>query len=78
MSIQGETSDEGVHSKQGYKLKNDESLNLMTFEQIQDLIANAFKVQHGAGAHKTHLYTKPYTKRVNPLCMPRGYQPKKF
>jgi len=50
----------------------------MTVEQIQDLIANAVKVQLGGGAHKTHLYTKPYTKRVDAFCMPRGYQPPKL
>jgi len=50
----------------------------MTVEQIQDLIANALKIQLGRGAHKTHLYTKPYTKRVDALHMPRGYQPLKF
>jgi len=27
---------------------------------------------------KTHLYTKPYTKRVDALYMPRGYQSLKF
>jgi len=26
----------------------------------------------------THLYTKPYTKRIDALCMPYGYQPPKF
>jgi len=47
-------------------------------EQIQDLIANAVKIQLGEGACKTHLYTKPYTKRVDVLYMPCGYQPPKF
>jgi len=28
--------------------------------------------------HKTHLYTKPYTKKVDALYMPCGYQPPKF
>ena len=50
----------------------------MTVEQIQDLIANVVKAQLGGGARKTHLYTKPYTKRLDALYMPRGYQPPKF
>ena len=50
----------------------------MTVEQIQDLIANAVTIQLGRGAHKTYLHTKPYTKRVDALYMPRGYQPLKF
>jgi len=28
--------------------------------------------------HKTHLYAKPYTNRVDALCIPPGYQPPKF
>jgi len=50
----------------------------LTIEKIQDLIANVVKVQLEGGTQKTHLCTKPYTKRVDPLCMPRGYQPQKF
>jgi len=50
----------------------------LTVEQIQDLIANAVKIQLGEGARKTHLYTKPYTKRVDVLYMLCGYQPSKF
>ena len=50
----------------------------MTVEQIQDSIGNAVMAQLGGGGRKTHLYTKPYTKRVDVLYMPRGYQPPKF
>jgi len=50
----------------------------MTIKQIQDLVANAVKLQLGGGAHITHLYTKPYTKRVDALYIPHGYQPPKF
>ena len=78
VSFQSETSNEEVHSKKGCKLKNGGSQSLMTVEKIQDLIRNAVKIQLGGGARKTHLYTKPYTKRVDALYMPRGYQPLKF
>ena len=78
MSIQSEASDEDVRSKNSCKLKNEGSPGLMTFEQIQDLIANAVKAQFEGGSYKTHLYTKPYTKRVGALCMPCHYQPPKF
>jgi len=50
----------------------------MSIGQIQNLIANAVKTQLEGGSRKTHLYTKPYTKRFDALCMPRGYQPPKF
>jgi len=50
----------------------------MTIEQIQYLIANVVKAKLGGGSRRTHLYTKPYTKRVDALRMPPGYQPPKF
>jgi len=72
---------ESNHSEESdgeYKAKKDRSLGSMSVEQIQRLIANAVKAQLGGGSHKTHLYTKPYTKRNDALCMPHGYQPPKF
>jgi len=76
--VRSEASDKKVHSNKGGKLKDDESPSLMAFEEIQDLIVNAVKAQLGGGARKTHLYTKPYPKRVDTLCMPRGNQPLNF
>jgi len=58
--------------------KNESSLGLMSVEQIQSLITNAVKAQLGGGNHKTHLYTKPYTRRIDVLRMPHGYQHPKF
>jgi len=42
------------------------------------LIANAVKAQLGGGYDKTHLYIKTYTKTIDALRMPYGYQPPKF
>jgi len=42
------------------------------------LIANAVKTQLGVGSQKSHLYIKPYTKMIDALRMPYGYQPPKF
>jgi len=42
------------------------------------LIANAVKTQLGVGSQKSHLYTKAYTKRIDALRMPCGYQPPKL
>ena len=58
--------------------KKDFALGLMSAEQIQSLIANAIKAQLSGGSHKTNLYMKPYTKRIDLLRMPHGYQPPKF
>ena len=76
--VQSEASDEEVHSKKGGQLKNGGSSSLLTIEKIQDLIANVVKVQLEGGTQKTHLCTKPYTKRVGVLYMPCGYQLPKF
>jgi len=66
--VKSEAFDEEFHSNKGGKLKNGGSPNLMTIEQIQDLIANVVKTQLGGGTRKTHLHAKPYTKS----CMPHG------
>jgi len=50
----------------------------MSVEQIQSLIANAVKAQLGGGFRKTHLYTKPYTKRIDALHTSHGYRLPKF
>jgi len=71
-SHHSEDSDNNRKSKKGC------SLGSMSVEQIQSLVANAVKVQLGGGSHKTTLYTKPYTKRIDALRMPHGYQPPKF
>jgi len=73
-----EASEDDGGSKKGNKPQNDSSLSSMTAEQIQKLIANAVKTQLGVGSQKSHLCTKPYTKRSDALCMPYGYHPPKF
>ena len=71
-SNRDENSDDGRVPKRGSVLGS------MSVEQIQSLVANAVKAQLGEGSHKTNLYTKPYTKRIDLLHMPHGYQPPKF
>ena len=77
-SNRSEASEEDGRSKKGGKPQNDSSLSATTAEQIQELIANAVKTQLGVGSQKSHLYTKPYTKRIDALRMSYGYQPPKF
>jgi len=78
MSIHTEASDNEKQSKKGIPLKNVKSSGSITIEQIQDLIANAVKVQLGEGSCRTQLYSKPYTKIIDALCMLHGYQTPKF
>jgi len=77
-SNQSEASEDDDGSKKGDKPQNNSSLIAMTAEQIQELIANAVKTQLGASSQKSRLHTKPYTKRIEVVRMPYGYQPPKF
>jgi len=54
------------------KARKDRSLGSIFVEQIQSLIVNAVKAQLRRGSHKTQLYTKPYTKRIDALLMGIG------
>ena len=69
----GKESNRAEESDDERKVRKDCSLASMSVEQIHSLIANAVKAQLGGGSHKTHLYTKPYTKRIDALRMPHGY-----
>jgi len=60
------------------KAKKDRSLGSMSVEHIQNLIANMVKAHLEGGSHKTHCYSKPYTKRIDALRMPQRFQPPKF
>ena len=63
---------ESNHSKESdyvRKPENDSSFSLMSVEQIQNLIAKAVKAQLGE-SHNSHLYTKPYTHRIDAVCVP--------
>ena len=76
-----DSNEESNHKKESdneCKLKNNSSLSPMLAEQIQKLVANAVKAHLGGDSHKTHLYKKPYAKRINALRMPIVYQPPKF
>ncbi|KAK9755938.1 hypothetical protein RND81_01G060700 [Saponaria officinalis] len=47
-------------------------------EDKSELIANAIKSQLGGKASGNARYNKPYTRRIDSLHMPLGYQPPKF
>ncbi|XP_022159413.1 uncharacterized protein LOC111025834 [Momordica charantia] len=42
------------------------------------MITNTIRAQYGGSSQSSLLYSKPYTKRINDLRMPAGYQPPKF
>ncbi|KAM1100831.1 hypothetical protein ACFX2B_007171 [Malus domestica] len=42
------------------------------------MIDNTIKAQYKGSSHDSILYSKPYSKKIDALKMPRGYQPPKF
>ncbi|KAA0062087.1 retrotransposon gag protein [Cucumis melo var. makuwa] len=45
---------------------------------LADMIANSIRTQYGGPPQTSFMYSKPYTKRIDNLRMPLGYQPLKF
>ncbi|TYK04575.1 ty3-gypsy retrotransposon protein [Cucumis melo var. makuwa] len=54
------------------------SVASLSVQQLQDMIANSIRAQYGGPPQTTFMYSKPYTKRIDNLRMPLGYQPPKF
>ena len=50
----------------------------LSIQQLQDMIANTIRAQYGGPSQDTFIYSKPYSKRLDNLRMPTGYQPPKF
>ncbi|TYK25790.1 ty3-gypsy retrotransposon protein [Cucumis melo var. makuwa] len=49
-----------------------------SIQQLQDMIANSIRAQYGGPPQTSFMYSKLYTKRIDNLRMPLGYQPLKF
>ncbi|VVA41167.1 PREDICTED: LOW QUALITY PROTEIN, partial [Prunus dulcis] len=54
------------------------SVGSLSIQQLQDMITNTIRAQYGGPSQDTFIYSKPYTKRLDNLRMPTGYQPPKF
>ena len=42
------------------------------------MITNTIRAQYGGAPQNSLMYSKPYTKRIDILQLPAGYQPPKF
>ncbi|KAM1953962.1 hypothetical protein EV2_024142 [Malus domestica] len=63
------------------KPKPDQATALMgslSIQQLQEMITNTIKAQYEGSSYTSGLYSKPYSKKIDALRMPRGYQPPKF
>ncbi|KAA0066531.1 retrotransposon gag protein [Cucumis melo var. makuwa] len=54
------------------------SIASLSVQQLQDMIANSIRAQYGGPPQTSFMYSKSYTKRIDNLRMPLGYQPPKF
>ena len=51
------------------------SVASLTVHQLQDMITNTIRAQYGDSFTSSLTYSKPYTKRIDNMRMPNGYQP---
>ncbi|KAM2672670.1 hypothetical protein EV1_008331 [Malus domestica] len=73
--------DEPQVEKNDAKPKPDQAAALMgslSIQQLQEMITNTIKAQYEGSSNTSGLYSKPYSKKIDALRMPRGYQPPKF
>lgn len=54
------------------------SMGFFSIQQLQDMIANTIIAQYGGTLQDVLMYSNPYTKRIDSLWMPIGYQPPMF
>ena len=50
----------------------------ISVQQLQDMITNTIQAQYRDSSTSSLIYSKPYTKRIDNMRMPNGYQPPKF
>ncbi|KAK4723318.1 hypothetical protein R3W88_026097 [Solanum pinnatisectum] len=58
--------------------KRSASVATLTVQQLQDMIVNTIKAQYGGPLQSSLGYSKSYSKRIEDLLMPIGYQPPKL
>ena len=77
-NLQGDRKYTSGGSSSEQKGESNSILASFSVQQLQDMIAKTIKAQYGGSSRDTLTYSKPYTKRLDNLRMPTGYQPPKF
>ncbi|KAL4625463.1 hypothetical protein ACB092_05G028000 [Castanea dentata] len=54
------------------------SMASISVQQLQDMITNTIRAQYRGSSTHSLIYSKLYTKRIDNMRMPNGYQPPKF
>ncbi|TYK25809.1 ty3-gypsy retrotransposon protein [Cucumis melo var. makuwa] len=70
--------DKGNAVMQESQPQNSTSIVSLSIQQLQEMIGNSIKAQYDGPDQTFSLYSKPYTKRIDNMRMPYGYQPPKF
>ena len=70
--------DEGREIKNTPQREQSTSVASLLVQQLQDMITNTIRAQYGGSSTSSLTYSKPYTKRIDNMRMPNGYQPPKF
>ena len=70
--------DEGREIENTPRQEQSASMASLSVQQLQDMITNTIQSQYGGSSTSSLTYSKPYTKRIDNMRMPNGYQPPKF
>ncbi|KAL2487057.1 Retrotrans gag domain-containing protein [Abeliophyllum distichum] len=54
------------------------SVGFLSVQQLQHMIADTIRAQYGGSPQSSLVYAKPYSRRIEEMRMPLGYQPPKF
>ena len=70
--------DEGREIENTPQREQSTSVASLSVQQLQDMITNTIQAQYEGSSTSSLTYSKPYTKCINSIRMPNGYQPPKF
>ncbi|KAK4592997.1 hypothetical protein RGQ29_017223 [Quercus rubra] len=70
--------DEGREIENTPRQEQSASMASLSVQQLQDMITNTIRAQYGGSSTSSLTYSKPYTKRIDNMRIPNGYQPPKF
>ncbi|KAL6582893.1 hypothetical protein OROMI_004971 [Orobanche minor] len=76
--VEGSTKHQAAETEfteKDFQISSDGGINI---GQLKELILGTIKDKYDEGSKSSFTNTKPYTKRVDNLRMPTGYQPPKF
>ena len=79
-TLKGENArvDKGKGGEGTFQHGHSTSMASISVQQLQDMITNTIRAQYGGSSTSSFIYSKSYTKRINNMRMPNGYQPPKF